>query len=185
MLDYISENSVKHSSGSHLQRPSGKDELSLGRNDLCNCGSGRKFKKCCTKGSSTKNPFPENRFVGHFGLQVHINGQCMMTFTVPNDRFIGAIDLIRAKGIFKEDYLSMVNWNKISFGDSDEFIFSVCFHVLAATLIDCGVQDLHEALNKSWIMNIPSNHSGKVETISFSHISWFEIVSDLAGVNFQ
>ena len=28
MLDYISENSVKHSSGSHLQRPSGKDELS-------------------------------------------------------------------------------------------------------------------------------------------------------------
>ena len=79
----------------------------------------------------------------------------------------------------------MVNWNKISFGDSDEFILSVCFHVLAATLIDCGVKDLHEAPNKSWIMNIPSNHSGKVETISFSHKSWFEIVSDLAGVNFQ
>lgn len=176
-----SENAANNIIGSQLS----KNQLIIGRNELCSCGSSRKFKNCCLKSKPSKGVFPAHRFKGYFGLQVHIDDECKMTFSVPKDRFIQCVDLIRASNTHKEYYLSMVKWDDISFGYSNEMVHSVCFHLLAATLLDIGFQNPHEIPTQSWIMNIPSGHSGRVEAVSFNHENWFETASDLAGVNFQ
>jgi hypothetical protein len=176
-----SENTANISNGSQLPN----HQSNFGRNELCSCGSGKKFKNCCLKSTPTKGVFPAHRFKGYFGLQVHIDDKCKMTFSVPKERFIQCVDLIRASNVHKEYYLSMVKWDDISFGYSNEMVHSICFHLLAATLLDIGFQNPYEIPFQSWIMNIPSNHFGKVEAVSFSHENWFESASDFAGVNFQ
>lgn len=181
MSKSTSENPAKNSNGSQ----SANHQSQLGRNELCSCGSGKKFKNCCLKSTHSNGMFPAHRFKGYFGLQVHIDDKCKMTFTVPKDRFIQCVDLIRTTGNSKEYYLMLVKWEDISFGYSNEMVFSVCFHILAATLLDSGCHDPYEATNESWILNIPSDHVGKVEAVSLCHENWLETVTDLAGVNFQ
>jgi preprotein translocase subunit SecA len=39
--------SYSHSDGPVERRPVKRAEAKVGRNDLCPCGSGKKFKKCC------------------------------------------------------------------------------------------------------------------------------------------
>ena len=181
MSKSTSENPANNSNGSQ----SANHQSQLGRNELCSCGSGKKFKNCCLKSTHSNGMFPAHRFKGHFGLQVHIDDECKMTFTVPKDRFIQCVALIRASDVYKEYYLSMVKWDDISFGYSNEMVFSVCFHILAATLLDSGCHDPYEATNTSWILNIPSGDTGKVETLSLSNENWYELASSLAGFNFN
>lgn len=41
--DYVIRN------GNIIKRPTVKNIVKIGRNDLCPCGSGKKYKKCCGK----------------------------------------------------------------------------------------------------------------------------------------
>ena len=48
---------IRPASGSAAQRgvvsPDGKTVKKVGRNDLCPCGSGKKYKKCCGRGDNS------------------------------------------------------------------------------------------------------------------------------------
>jgi len=69
MSKSTSENPANNSNGSQ----SANHQSQLGRNELCSCGSGKKFKKCCLKSTHSNGMLPAHRFKGHFGLQVHID----------------------------------------------------------------------------------------------------------------
>lgn len=181
MSKSTSENPANYSNGSQLPN----HQSQLGRNELCSCGSGKKFKNCCLKSTHSNGMFPAHRFKGYFGLQVHIDDKCKMTFMVPKDRFIQCVDLIGATGKSKEYYLTMVKWEDISFGYSNEKVFTVCFHILAATILNSGCQNPCEATKRSWILNIPSGDTGEVKVLGLSNEGWYELATSFAGFYFN
>ena len=149
-----SENSVNNSSGSHLQERKAQKQVS---------------------------PRNLEMFETNFGLQVQIDGQCKMTFSVPRDRFLRAVDLIRDRDLTKKHYLSMVNWDKIPFGYSNEEVFTICFHLLAAGLIEKEFKNPKNIPDHSWVLNIPSEKDGWFGVFGVPHELWIDVAPKLAG----
>lgn len=165
---------VKYNNIDQYSPKMSNNSVKMSRNNKCHCDSGKKYKKCCLKKDEETGRFSDIMFQENFGMQVHYNNECKLTFYVPKDRFIKASQMIFEKGLNTEYYLRRIDWENLKNGESDEMTYTICFHILAAAFIQKNDSNPYTTVEESWIINI-TNNMDRIEVLGVDNENWFKL----------